>query len=402
MPGARLGCMPLKRGVIRMRHGADDGLAPSVLPEVAQRAARESSAEDWLTRARAFRLAVVDVARQVPGNPDYPFLASRPGAPDGTLTNWNWFVGDDFDSAMLPAVLDAMQADSPLLDLQAASALQAAERLGQPARWLERTGPLIVRAGKQGRLRVGVFNWTTDRDAFIRELLGEPVPARPRYQPIGPSLKLGFAEDLWSAQEESGFRPGDATELYGASRDEAVADVERLIPVVRRLSDSEPGAGQLAEAALRADPGAWVASPLGRLLLPLARGAPGWRSPRVSAEWAAAFDLGVVGVHGLALWAPGAYELRQYRRGMAAHLRYLFDHHVSAWNRFPDERRRREALLVYWRRLEPVMDSAAPTIAHICTVVRRKWPAAYEGEPREVTLRRLYRVSRQLAAASRR
>lgn len=120
----------------------------------------------------------------------------------------------------------------------------------------------------------------------------------------------------------------------------------------------------------------------------------------MSTEWAAAFDLGVVGVHGLAMWAPGAYELRQHRRAMAAHLRYLFDHPVSPWNRFGDERRRREALLVYWRRLEPIMDRPAPMIAHICTVVRRKWPAAYEGEPREVTLRRLYRITRRLAAAA--
>jgi hypothetical protein len=148
---------------------------------------------------------------------------------------------------------------------------------------------------------------------------------------------------------------------------------------------------------MRADPDAWAESPLGRYLLPLSRGAPGWRSPRVATEWAAAFDLGVVGVQGVALWVPGAYGLRKHRRTMAAHLRYLFDRLVTPWNRPAQEHHRWEAMLVYWRRrLAPALDEPAPTIERICSIVRNRWPAAYEGESREATLRRLYRLSRSI------
>ena len=118
------------------------------------------------------------------------------------------------------------------------------------------------------------------------------------------------------------------------------------------------------------------------------------RSPRLATEWAAAFDLGVVGMHGVAIWASGAYGLRKHRRVMAAHLRYLFDRLVSPWNRLAPEHHRREAMLVYWRRrLAPVTGQPEPTIERITSILRNRWPPAYEGEPRAATLRRLYRLS---------
>lgn len=78
---------------------------------------------------------------------------------------------------------------------------------------------------------------------------------------------------------------------------------------------------------------------------------------------------------------------------MAAHLRYLFDYLVSPWNRRAHEHHRREALLVYWRRLSPLIGEPEPTLQRICSVVRKHWSDRNEGEARDVTLRRLYRIS---------
>jgi hypothetical protein len=143
-----------------------------------------------------------------------------------------------------------------------------------------------------------------------------------------------------------------------------------------------------------ASPRLWE-GPIGRQLLALGRGAPRWRSPKVSLEFGAAFDLGIVGIQGVALWMPGAYQLRQHRRQQAAHLRYLFDHLVSPWQRHGTLRTRREAWLVFWRaRLAPIRGREA-SIADVCSTVRKRWPSAYVGEGREVTMRRLYRISAQ-------
>lgn len=385
--------MTQRRGAIRVRHSADHAVAPKALPKVASRAMREPSVEDWLTRGRSFRHEVTELARRVPGNPNYPFLASPRGPRHGTLANWDWFVGDDFDAKILPVLLDVFDAeDDPILDLTAASALQALERLGQLDRWLDREPPLVIGAGRNGGLRIGAFNWTTDRDAFVAAMLGAPVPVRPRYSQTGPSEPVRLEGDLLDAREANGFAVTDALDLFGLSRAEAVASLGALDPVVDRLA----AGGSLLTALRRVDSAAWAESPLGRYLLPLSRGAPRWRSPRLATEWAAAFDLGVVGVHGVAMWAPGAYELRKHRRAMAAHLRYLFDCHVSPWNRLPGPQRRQEALLVYWRRLAPVMGTPEPTIERICGYVRSRWPASYGAESPEVTRRRLYRMSRSI------
>ena len=95
----------------------------------------------------------------------------------------------------------------------------------------------------------------------------------------------------------------------------------------------------------------------------------------------------------MAFWS-GAWELRSYRRAMAAHLRNLFDYAVAPHNRSPDARTRREAMTVWqvarYARIEPGQRITRPDIARF---LRSANPADYEGEDETVTIRRVYRLS---------
>jgi hypothetical protein len=297
---------------------------------------------------------------------------------------------ENFDQRLLSRLLRVFESESRLLDVLAASALQSIAYLGQLNAWLAPSEPLIIQSG---RLRIGVFNWTTDRDAFIAGLIGHPVPMSPRYAKAGPVIPVELTGELWDVQEDAGFGAGDASELYGMGREDAIAAARHLLPVLRRMGRDESGIAAILEALLSVEPMAFASSPLGRVLLPLARGAPGWRRPPVVTEWAGTFDLGLVGVLGIALWAPGPYELRRHRRAMAAYLRYLMDFHAAPWNRWSSPRTRLEAMALYWRRIPRTMGDPVPTIRQVAEALRGKDPGSYGPEAPEVTLRRLYRLS---------
>jgi hypothetical protein len=364
---------------------------------VTERDDRELSVKDWLTRGRDVRHELAGIVGDALAQPSrYPFVVSPTGQKAGTLTGSSLLTVRPIASDAMAGWVEAYCSESSLGDLIAASVLQALEGHSAVERWLDSSPPLVIRSGRSGRVRFACFNWTTGRDGFIEALLGNPVPKQPRYSEVGPVERLRVEGDLWDVQESLGFAPGDAAELYGLGADEASVQAEALGPVLQRLAAWEPAAALLAQTLAGRDQPGFAASSFGRLLLPLARGAPGWRSPSLVSEWCATYDLGIAGVLGVAIW-PSGYEMRKHRRLMAAHLRWLFDHHVAPWNRWHDERRRREGFLLFWRdRMASLLDGGRPTIRRVAEAARRVRPDLYRPEPMAVTVRRLERMNRAL------
>ena len=110
---------------------------------------------------------------------------------------------------------------------------------------------------------------------------------------------------------------------------------------------------------------------------------------------------GLLGSAGVALWIPGDPSLRRHRSAYAAHLRYLFDYHIAPWRRHKDPLAQREAFLIYQapRAAALAEPGARATIRQLAAFARRTWPESYTAEQPEVTLRRMYRLSRANRAA---
>jgi hypothetical protein len=296
-------------------------------------------------------------------------------------------------NALDPKVLKALASDrdSPFFDSQFGIVLRAMEQAIDPSRWFERTEPVIVR---YGRVRVGLFDWTTDRDAFIRAFLGQPVPARPRYEPRGPVLPVGSTSDFDAIRKLLGARMEDRIALLNLAGVQAANQIDPLAKLATATSGSDPVRAAVGYALLRIDPEGFAASPGGRAILRATRRQPRGRPPRLDLDLAGAFDIGIGGQLGLVFWS-GAKHLRSYRAAMAAHLRYLFDYEVAPQNRWPDERTRREALTIWfldrWEGLaEPGLTATRPKIARF---LRRTNVEDYVDETDKVTLGRLYRLS---------
>ena len=146
-----------------------------------KRGRRELSVEtcqELRARGKAFRreLAAWLLANPPAEPPKRPAL-SRLGRQRGSLSGAEaWLANRPI--ALDPRVLSALASDrdSPFYDSAFGIVLRAMEQAIDPSRWFERTEPVIVR---YGRVRVGLFDWTTDRDAFIEALLSRPVPTSP-------------------------------------------------------------------------------------------------------------------------------------------------------------------------------------------------------------------------------
>ncbi len=295
-----------------------------------------------------------------------------------------------------PKVLSALASDrdSPFYDSLFGTVLRASERAIDPSRWSERTEPLIVR---YGRVRVGLFDWTTDRDAFIEALLGRPVPSTPRYEQRGPILPVMSRSDFDSVRELLGARMEDKIALLHVTGARIANGLDPLVKLAAATSCCDPVRAAVGYALLRIDPQGFAASPSGRMTLRAMGAAPRGRTPRLDMELAGVFDIDLAGYLGLVFWS-GAKQLRSYRATMAAHLRYLFDYEVAPQCRWPDERTRREALMVWF--MDRLARLAEPgqrvTRSKIARALRREHPGDYEGENEAVTVRRVYRVSAKL------
>lgn len=364
---------------------------------VPQRVSRESSVKNRLTLGREVRLALVAALAGVEPPPMRIQVLDRLGAPKGLVSGGaRWVedrVADDWDAG-----LKAIRADAPELDAAFAVLIESLDRAGQPDNWRRPTPPLVLRTGRDGRLRAGVFAWSTDRDPFLTALLGQ-VPSAPRYVHTAPAwpAHLGSLEDV---QAMLGVDDSEANKLYRISRDAALKS-STFEDVIRRNLDRSPH-GRLANQLLD-NAGGLAGFPLAELLHPLLRAAPRWRTPKAGLDFVTVADLGIAGIVGFAHWIPGMPEARPFRRPLAAYLRYLFDYHVAPWNRFGDSRRAHEAFLLYFRtRWIPERLHGAPgSIRALAVHWRRLWPEDYREESEAVTLRRLYRINRALSASSR-
>jgi hypothetical protein len=363
-----------------------------------KRATRESSVEngsELRARGKLVRQQMAAALQAIPpAGPSARPPMSRIGGGRGALADaLAWLAKSGV--ALNPKVLSAFGADgdSLLYDSIYGVILRAMEQANDPSRWSERTEPVIL-PYRDGRIRFGIFDWTTDSDAFIEAMLGRPVPRRPRYEQDVPIVPARFAGEFDVIREQLGASIEDTIALFGMTSGAAARETGPLDRVAVHMADGDAVVAAVQQATVRIDPDGFAASPLGRLELGVMRAAPRWRTPGADFELASAYDLGLGGTIGMAFWS-GAWGLRSYRRAMAAHLRHLFDYAVAPQRRWPDARTQREAMTVWLVArdaglAEPGQSVTRPKIARH---LRRENPADYEGEDEAVTVRRLYRLS---------
>lgn len=357
---------------------------------------RQPSVENVLTLGRALRQALAD-SIQPDDLVDRGFPKVSSALPRGTLTDDRWFT-----ALHLPAFHEEVRrtsaAASDVMDAQAGVILQAwtycAELLKDPH--TPALPPVVVPIRPGSRTRVGFFTFATDRDAFVAELLGATVPLHPRHSPRAPLPEMDLDGDAEDVRDAMGFG-AEAAELYGLSRPSALRSVAVLRGVLSRAATGDETRVALLDWLL-AMPETLASSPLGRVLLPVARGASRWRHPNVQFELVATHDLGGMTRHvGTALWT-NSVEMRQHRAQMAAHLRYQFDCRVAPWKRWTDARARRELILLHFRRGWPAAEIPAHTVREVAESLRRGYAHAYEAEPASRTLTRLYGYSSKVLA----
>jgi hypothetical protein len=265
---------------------------------------------------------------------------------------------------------------------------EALQELSNGAALLDLTPPIVQGPSDRDSFRYGVFHARTDRDAFIEALLGRPVPTHPRYrkEPLVVATEIEARERLRDAL-------GPPFAEFGQQLSGQLGLTAR-----RRVSDAitdlveDPGLVAALDKILTGDPDAFAASPPGVLLLSALRDDPLWHFPlaRLGWEFVTVAPIGPGVFVGTAWWDRSGVEGRRYRRAVAAHLRYLFDHVVSPWNRWPDRTTRREAATLLRRR--PGQESISALAARL----RTEHGESYAQEEAAKTTRRLYRLNASL------
>ena len=248
---------------------------------------------------------------------------------------------------------DFLRADSPVGDALFAAVAQLADMPSATPGWEVLLAPIVIRAGRSQRMRIGFFTSFTDRDEFITELLGEPVPSRPRHLARMAPVVDHLEGDLVDLREAFGFASTDGLDLYQVPQADALDRLGDLRAVLLRAMAHDPAASGLLDRVLSDAPRLVADSNLLRLLAAVARGGPRWRSPGTAIDPAAAFDLWGPYRVGFAWWVPA--RGRTERAALAAHLRYLFDVWLAPWLAVEDPHRRRELFLIATRGRWPAL-----------------------------------------------
>jgi len=115
--------------------------------------------------------------------------------------------------------------------------------------------------------------------------------------------------------------------------------------------------------------------------------------PGTRLRFAHLIELDDVGYCAFVVWDDDVRLSRGDRSALAGHLRYLSDTAVAPWNRYPDLRRRREALAVWVRHLrEERVDAQG-----LAELLRARHSHNYENETLSKTVARIYRISTELS-----
>jgi hypothetical protein len=289
---------------------------------------------------------------------------------------------------------DALRRESVVGDALFAALAQLGDIPKATPGWEVRLPPIVVRAGRSQRVRIGYFTSFTDRDAFIAALLGQPVPQRPWHlASLAPAL-IHLEGELVDLREAIGFMPADGLDLYRLPQADALDRLGDLRAVLRRTMAHDAATSGLLDRLLSVAPRLLADSNLLRLLAAVARGGPRWRSPGKAIVQVAAFDLGGPIRLGFAWWTPG--QGRGDRARLAAHLRYVFDVWLAPWQAIEDPHLRRELFTVATRAGCPALGLAGHTVPEVARALRAYDPPAYVTESVPATERRLYRLSARL------
>lgn len=318
----------------------------------------------------------------------------RSARPSGLLTSMESWLADHEATAGRSVIASFAQpaaASSPFLTVllgALAELMQAflrTEEAGLDA-LLDRRPPLLT-PRIDGLARCALLTPVTDRDALIRELFGR-VPRRPRYVSREPTVPVEVGRaDTEEVREMLGLSVGEMADLYRART--LTPPVRRMLleRALPRMLAHDPALVLAMQQLMAQSPAAVTALPTADLLFALVRGV---RRPgkRLAHQFVQTVELGAHGIVAMVFWNPGAADRRRVRNDAAAYVRYVADFAVAPWNRWPDLRRRREALCLYGRRLARMQ----PGIDDLAERLRRRYPEAY-AEPLAKTRRRLYVLS---------
>lgn len=253
--------------------------------------------------------------------------------------------------------------------------------------------PPLVTPRIDGLARCALLTPVTDRDALIRELFGR-VPRRPLHVSREPTVPVEIGRaDTEEVREMLGLSVAEMADLYRTrTLSPAVRRMllERALP---RMLAHDPALVLAMQQLLAQAPAALAALPTADLLFALIRGV---RRPgkRIAHQFVQTVELGAHGIVAMVFWNPSAADRRAARSDAAAYVRYVADFAVAPWNRWPDLRRRREALCLYGRRLGRMR----PGVDDLAERLRRRYPDAY-AEPLGKTRRRVYVLSAHIKRA---
>ena len=281
----------------------------------------------------------------------------------------------------------ALAAGSPFLDglFRVYAQYREVDKAATPEEAMQPRPAVVVATRSGGLIRSGFFSWLTDRDAFIRDLLGDVVPRSPRYRPTAPVAPI----DIESNAEELAAFLGVSPERVRATRRShrlSASDERRARRAIARSASesTDPGIAAAARAVF-GDASEIAAAMLPtRMLAALVRGG---KLPRADAQWqfVTLIDGDAHGIFGLAMWPASHPELYRYRAPLAAHLRYLFDRRVAPWNRWSDPTRKREVFLLFWSRRLGIKRS----IPALAAGLHARFADAYRGDDISKTVTRL-------------
>jgi hypothetical protein len=252
--------------------------------------------------------------------------------------------------------------------------------------FLRLRAPRIVQASN-GTTRWAVLTAVTDREALVNEVLG-PTPARPhhRSEPPAADVHLADAHHAEELRAALGMSLQEALNMQERSVSQQIESMfGRLVP---RVSAFDPQVGAGLEWLVRNDPEALLAMPTTAAFQDALQGSTVVRD-NMRLRFTHLLEVPDLGYAAFILWDTRVPLTARERAALAGNIRHLCDTAVAPWNHWRDLRSRREAFAVWVRRLR---DDALEA-SSLADLLRSQHPGDYAREPRQKTVRRIYRIS---------